>query len=131
MRGFHTETEMEDAYIVAQAKNLLLFAVAVVFEQYNTTDIQYKIRHSWKIPNSLYQSALGERMTESPKIYFDIVPIVQVQMCVDQVLINQVAPDSMSNIKVKILKKKYTIYHYVLFSYKYTLHMKTLDNMTI
>lgn len=115
MIGFSNETEMEDAYIVAQAKNLLLFVVAVVFEQYNATDtIKYKIRHSWTIPNTLYQSVLGEHMSASPRIYFDIVPIVQVQMCVDRVLINQAAPNSMSHIKVKILKKKYIIYYNIL-----------------
>jgi len=115
MIGFSNETEMEDAYIVAQAKNLQLSVIAIVFERYKKTDtIKYKIRHSEEIPYTLYQNVPGEHMRTSPTIYFDIIPIMQVQMCVDRALINQIAPNSMSNIKVKLLIKEYVIYFYVL-----------------
>jgi len=108
MKSFSNETEMEDAYMVAQEKDLELFVVAVIFEQYNATDtIKYKIRHSKNIPNTLYLSALGRNAW--PTMYFDTVPIVQIQMCVDRVLINEIAPNSMSNIKVKIFNKEYVI----------------------
>lgn len=100
MRSFFTETEMVDAYIVAQAKNVLLSALAIVFERYNGSNIQYKIRQSWKIPNNLYQDLLSEQFRLSPSIYFEMIPFVQVQMCVDEALINQTAPGSMSNVKV-------------------------------
>jgi len=100
MRGFSNETEMIEAYILAQAEDILLTAVGIVFEKYDGTDIKYKLRQSWKIPDDLYQNAMDERSKMSPSIYFDIVPFVQVQMCVDEALINKKAPDSMSNVKV-------------------------------
>lgn len=99
MKGFDNETEMINAYTLAQAQNPILSAVAVVFEQYNQPAIKYKIRHSWKIPTALYQSvSQSEHLTTSPTIYFNMMPFTQVQMCVDQMLIKQVAPDF--NIKV-------------------------------
>lgn len=97
--GFANETEMVDAYTFSQAKNPIVSVVAVVFEQYDEPAIKYKMRHSWKIPNNLYQSvADGERMSSSPSIYFEIIPFTQVQICLDEALIKQVAPDS--NVKV-------------------------------
>lgn len=100
MKGFSNETEMTDAYVLSQTRNPILSVVAIVFEQYNKSTIKYKIRHSWNIPYDLYQTVLGEHMSTSPTMYFNMVPIVQVQMCVDKALINQVAANSMSNIKV-------------------------------
>jgi len=92
---------MIDAYILAQAEDVLLSVVGIVFEKYNGTDIKYKLRQSWKIPDNLYQDVLDEQMSKmSPSVYFDVNPFVQVQMCVDQALISKKAPDSMSNIKV-------------------------------
>ncbi|KAM0731026.1 Phospholipid-transporting ATPase ABCA3 [Formica fusca] len=107
MKGFSNETEMIDYYIVSQAQNPILSVVAIVFEQYNKSTIKYKIRHSWNIPYDLYQTVLGEHMRASPIMYFDMVPIVQVQMCVDEALINQAAANSMSNIKMSIQRMPY------------------------
>lgn len=100
MIGFANETEMVDAYAVFRAQNVLLSAIAIVFEQYNENDIRYKIRQSWKLPNNLYQSTMDEHLKLSPTLYFDIIPITQVQMCVDEALINQKAPGAMPDIKV-------------------------------
>ncbi|EZA61865.1 hypothetical protein DMN91_006090 [Ooceraea biroi] len=107
VRGFSNEDEMIDAYIYTQAKHVLLSVVAIVFERYNESNIQYKIRHSWKIPNDLYQGVLDEQLKLSPSIYFDVLPIVQIQMCVDEALINQTAPGSMSNVKTSIQRMPY------------------------
>lgn len=97
--GFVNETEMVNAYTFSQAQNPILSAVGVVFEQYNEAIIKYKIRHSWKIPNNLYQTALqGEHLSSSPTMYFNMIPFTQVQICVDEVLINEAAPNS--NVKV-------------------------------
>lgn len=100
IKGFSNETEMINAYTISQAQNPILTVVAIVFEKYNKNITKYKIRHSWKIPNDLYQTVLGEHMSTSPTLYFDMIPIVQVQMCVDEALINQTAANSMSNVKV-------------------------------
>ncbi|XP_029158875.1 LOW QUALITY PROTEIN: retinal-specific ATP-binding cassette transporter-like [Nylanderia fulva] len=107
IKSFSNETEMTDDYMRSQARNPILSVVAIVFEQYNTSTIKYKIRHSWKIPYDLYQTILGEHMSTSPTMYFDMIPIVQVQMCVDKALINQVAANSMSNIKMSIQRMPY------------------------
>lgn len=97
--GFDNETEMVNTYTLSQAQNPIVSVVAVVFEQYNDPAIKYKIRHSWKILNTLYQStAKGEHISTSPTIYFEMIPFTQVQMCVDEALIKQAAPDS--NVKV-------------------------------
>jgi len=91
---------MINAYTISQGQNPILSVVAIVFEQYNKSTTKYKIRHSWEIPYDLYQTVLGEHMSTSSTMYFDMIPIVQVQMCVDEALINQAAANSMSNIKV-------------------------------
>lgn len=99
MIGFDNETEMVNAYTLSQAKNPITSVVAVVLEQYNEPTIKYKLRHSWKIPNTLYRSlSQNERMGSSPTVYFEVIPFTQVQMCLDKVLIEQAAPSS--NIKV-------------------------------
>ncbi|XP_012538072.1 phospholipid-transporting ATPase ABCA1 [Monomorium pharaonis] len=109
MIGFANETEMVDAYTIYQAKNPIVSTVAVVFEQYNKPAIKYKIRHSWKIPNNLYQTvADGERMSSSPSIYFEIIPFTQVQICLDETLIKQAVPDS--DIKMSIQRMPYPPY---------------------
>ncbi|XP_011879850.1 PREDICTED: retinal-specific ATP-binding cassette transporter-like [Vollenhovia emeryi] len=95
MEGFTNETEMVDHYTLSQAKDPILSVVAVVFEQYNEPAVKYKIRHSWKIPNNLYQSAVqGEHLSSSPTMYYDMIPFMQVQSCVDKAFIKQAAPDS-------------------------------------
>lgn len=94
---------MINAYTLSQAKDPLRSVMAVVFERYNDSRIEYKIRHSWPITDSLYESAMGqmgEQMGSSPMMYFQINPFAQVQMCVNEVLINTTVQGSMSNIKV-------------------------------
>ncbi|XP_011251490.2 retinal-specific ATP-binding cassette transporter [Camponotus floridanus] len=108
VKDFSNETEMINAYTISEAESKIpLSVVAIVFEQYNKSTTKYKIRHSWKIPNDLYQTILGEHMSASPTMYFDMNPIVQVQMCVDEAIINQAATNSMSNIKMSIQRMPY------------------------
>ncbi|TGZ53371.1 phospholipid-transporting ATPase ABCA3 [Temnothorax longispinosus] len=109
MEGFVNETEMINTYTRSQAQNPIVSVVAVVFEQYNEPAIKYKIRHSWEIPNDLYQSVShGERISSSPTVYFDMIPFTQVQICLDEVLIKQAAPDS--NVKMSIQRMPYPPY---------------------
>lgn len=100
LKGFSNESEMIDAYVSSQAKTPLQAVVAVVFEQYNNNTIKYKIRHSWEIQNNLYLSVFGEGFGPSSAIYFNPCPFVQVQMCTDRALINEIVLGSMSKIKV-------------------------------
>jgi len=102
MISFANETEMIDAYTAAQVKDELLSVMAVVFEQYNEPTIKYKLRHSFTIPNNLYQNVIEEGkelLSLSTRTYFKANPFTQVQICVDEALIKHAAPDS-ANIKV-------------------------------
>lgn len=100
MQSFKNETHMVNTYTLLQAQEPLISVVAVIFEQYEEEKIKYKIRHSWKIPYNLYQTTMSEHLTATPTVYFEMIPFIQVQMCVDEALINQKVPDSMSNIQV-------------------------------
>ncbi|XP_011704819.1 PREDICTED: uncharacterized protein LOC105460070, partial [Wasmannia auropunctata] len=92
--GFTNETEMINAYIRAQAQDRFI-TVAVIFEQYNKHTLKYKLRHSRKIPNNLYQSALEIGLRSmSPTIYFEDIPLTQVQICVDEAFIKGAAANS-------------------------------------
>jgi len=103
MNGFANETEVENVYTRSQAQNPILSAVAVIFKQYDQPTIKYKLRHSWKIPNSLYQSLLeGERISASTSMYIDMMPFIQIQICLDEAFIKQITP--LSNIKVYVKK---------------------------
>lgn len=102
MNGFANETEIINVYTQSQAQNPILSAIAVIFKQYDQPTIKYKLRHSWKIPNSLYQSLASESVTSSTSMYFEMMPFIQVQICLDEAFIKQVAPDS--NVKVCVKK---------------------------
>jgi len=100
MISFANETEMIDAYTTAQIKDELLSVMAVVFEQYNEPTIKYKLRHSFTIPNNLYQNVIEEgKELLSTSTYFKANPFTQVQICVDEALIKHAAPGS-ADIKV-------------------------------
>lgn len=98
--GFSSEDNMINAYTELQVKSPSIEVTGLVFEQYNTTDIRYKIRHSVKIPNVLFQNIFDDFQWNSRSIYLDQVPFVQLQMCVDETLINHKASYSMMNTKV-------------------------------
>ncbi|KYN32310.1 ATP-binding cassette sub-family A member 3 [Trachymyrmex septentrionalis] len=109
MNSFANESEVVNVYTRSQAQNPILSAVAVIFKQYDQPTIKYKLRHSWKIPNSLYQNLLtGEHISASTSIYFEMMPFIQVQICLDEAFIKQVAPDS--NIKMSIQRMPYPPY---------------------
>ncbi|XP_012054736.1 PREDICTED: ATP-binding cassette sub-family A member 1 [Atta cephalotes] len=109
MNGFANETEVENVYTRSQAQNPILSAVAVIFKQYDQPTIKYKLRHSWKIPNSLYQSLLeGERISASTSMYIDMMPFIQIQICLDEAFIKQITPRS--NIKMSIQRMPYPPY---------------------
>ncbi|XP_011050473.1 PREDICTED: ATP-binding cassette sub-family A member 1-like isoform X1 [Acromyrmex echinatior] len=109
MNGFANETEVVNVYTRSQAQNPILSAVAVIFKQYDQPTIKYKLRHSWKIPNSLYQNLLeGERISTSTSMYVDMMPFIQVQICLDEAFIKQIAPDS--NVKMSIQRMPYPPY---------------------
>ncbi|XP_011706309.1 PREDICTED: uncharacterized protein LOC105461509, partial [Wasmannia auropunctata] len=102
--GFTNETEMINTYVRDEDQMPYLNKVGVVFEQYNELTLKYKLRHSFSIPNDLYQSVL-EMDLES--IMFQMLnayissSFVQVQICVDEAFIKEVAN---SNVKMSIQK---------------------------
>lgn len=102
---------MINTYTLIQAEDPLISVLAVVFENYKEKTIKYKIRHSWKITNDLYQTIMGEHLSTTSTLYYDMIPFTQVQMCVDEALINKTVPGSMSNIKVQqVFRRNINIY---------------------
>ncbi|XP_011705232.1 PREDICTED: uncharacterized protein LOC105460476, partial [Wasmannia auropunctata] len=96
IKGFTNETEMMNTYVRYQKQNPFLTVVGVVFEQYNKLTLKYKLRHSRTIPNNLYKS-LSEFINlwrMSPTIYFENIPLAQVQICVDEAFIKKTATNS-------------------------------------
>lgn len=99
--GYTSEDKMTEAYTILQAKSPSTEVVALVFEQYNTTDIKYKIRHAFKIPNMLYQNMFDQPTYNAHTIYFNAIPFVQLQMCTDESFINRTV--SHPNMDIQVL----------------------------
>ncbi|XP_076173170.1 ATP-binding cassette sub-family A member 17 isoform X2 [Ptiloglossa arizonensis] len=110
VHGTSSEDDMIKAYTVLQAKSPLVMVLALVFEQYNTSDIRYKIRHTFNIPNVLYQTMFDHSSYTPHTLYFNTVPFVQLQMCVDESFINRTAPHSTLDAKVSIQRMPYPPY---------------------
>ncbi|XP_017876215.1 ABC transporter A family member 1-like [Ceratina calcarata] len=110
--GFLNEDEMIDTYIKIQAKFGMSQVVGLVFENYNasTTDIRYKIRHSFKIPPALFQNILDEYSFSSHYIYINAIPFAQLQMCVDETLINRMTSRPIMDRQVSIQRMPYPPY---------------------
>ena len=98
--GFLTEDDMVNAYTLLQTEYSTIQVLALVFEQYNTTDIRYKIRHSFKIPNMLYQDVFSDMTYNAHAIYLHAIPFVQLQMCVDETFIYRTASHPIMDTKV-------------------------------
>ncbi|CAK9811271.1 Phospholipid-transporting ATPase ABCA3 [Anthophora quadrimaculata] len=108
VKGFATETDMIKAYTILEVKSPTSEVIAVVFEQYNTTDIKYKIRHPFKIPNILFQKLFDQPAYNVHTIYFNAMPFAQLQICVDETLINHMAVSQpIMDIKVSLQKMPY------------------------
>ncbi|XP_076622006.1 phospholipid-transporting ATPase ABCA3 [Colletes latitarsis] len=107
VNGFVSEDSMIKAYTVLQAESPTAMVLGLVFEQYDTNDIRYKIRHAFKIPSMLFQNALD---LSSYIIYMNAIPFVQLQTCVDESLINRTAPHSTLDTKVSIQRMPYPPY---------------------
>ncbi|XP_076238688.1 ATP-binding cassette sub-family A member 17 isoform X2 [Calliopsis andreniformis] len=108
--GFSSEDDMIKAYTILQAKSPIIVVLAVVFEQYNTTEIRYKIRHSLHIPNMLFQNIFDQAMYNSYTIYLTATPFAQLQMCVDESFINQIALHSRIDTEVSLQRMPYPPY---------------------
>ncbi|KAG7200279.1 hypothetical protein KM043_017746 [Ampulex compressa] len=108
--SFVTEEDMLNAYVLHEAEKPFSNVLAVEFQQYNGYDIKYKIRHSWKIPNLLYRNIQGEYMGTMTGIYFDLMPFIQLQMCVDESFINHTATVPIRDTKLSIQQMPYPPY---------------------
>ncbi|OAD58503.1 ATP-binding cassette sub-family A member 3 [Eufriesea mexicana] len=108
--GFSSEDDMINAYTKLQVKYPTIKVIGLVFEQYNTTDIRYKIRHTFKIPYKLFQNYFYDPERNSHNIYLSNVPFVQLQICVDETVINHKATYSMMNTKMSIQQMPYPPY---------------------
>lgn len=98
--GFLTEDDMINAYTILQAKSPSVEVLGLVFEQYNTTDIKYKIRHAFKIPNVLFQNMFDQPTYDARALYVNAIPFVPLQMCVDEALIDRTVSHSSMDWKV-------------------------------
>ncbi|KZC13655.1 PREDICTED: ATP-binding cassette sub-family A member 1-like [Dufourea novaeangliae] len=108
--GFLSEDEMIETYTVLEATFPTTNLVALVFEQYNTSSIRYKVRHAFKIPNILFQNVLDQSSYNTHSLYFNAIPFVQLQTCVDESLINLTALHSTPGVKVSIQRMPYPPY---------------------
>nr|XP_034183985.1 retinal-specific phospholipid-transporting ATPase ABCA4-like [Osmia lignaria] len=102
--GFSSEDDMINAYTILHAEAPAVEVLALVFEQYNTTAIKYKIRHPIDIPKTLFQNTFDQST-----IYFNLIPFVQLQMCVDDSFINHTS-HSMIERMVSIQRMPYPPY---------------------
>ncbi|KOC60391.1 ABC transporter A family member 6 [Habropoda laboriosa] len=107
VKGFATENDMIMAYTILEVKSPTSEVLALVLEQYNTTDIRYKIRHAFKIPNILFQKMFDQPAYNAHTIYFNAIPFVQLQMCADETFINHTASHPMMDTKVSLQKMPY------------------------
>ncbi|XP_066601076.1 phospholipid-transporting ATPase ABCA3-like [Prorops nasuta] len=114
VRGFDTEKEMMDAYIKQKAALPMSEVLVVVFDQYKIDATQrvlkYKIRHSGIIPNELYQNALSQEEGYGELCYTHSIPFVQLQICVDRVLINDSSTYPLNNVSISIQQMPYPPY---------------------
>ncbi|XP_031838095.1 ATP-binding cassette sub-family A member 17 isoform X1 [Nomia melanderi] len=105
--GFSSEDKMIKSYTVLEAKLPTIKMLALVFEQYNTSDIRYKIRHALNIPRILFENVLDKISYTSHSLYFHAIPFVQLQMCVDESIVNLTAVHAKPDIKVSIQRMPY------------------------
>ncbi|KAK2576776.1 hypothetical protein KPH14_005420 [Odynerus spinipes] len=86
--GFTTEEEMVEDYLLKRLKDPLTDVLAIVFDTNpEQKHVKYKIRHSTEIPNALFTDIT---YTISEFKYTDIVPFVQMQICIDNFFISKV-----------------------------------------
>ncbi|XP_053973007.1 retinal-specific phospholipid-transporting ATPase ABCA4-like isoform X1 [Hylaeus volcanicus] len=108
--GFSTEDDMIKAYTVLQAKTPTVIVLGLVFEKYNTTDIRYRIRHAFQIPEMLFQTIFDQGSFNSYNIYLNAIPFVQLQVCTDEAFINRTAVHSMLDTQLSIQRMPYPPY---------------------
>ncbi|XP_076288268.1 phospholipid-transporting ATPase ABCA3 isoform X2 [Lasioglossum baleicum] len=108
--GFSTEEEMIKRYTVAEAEHMNINVLGLVFEQYNTSDIRYKIRHAMTIPKMLFQNVFDERSFNTHSLYFIAIPFIQLQLCVDESLINHTPLHTKPDIQVSAQRMPYPPY---------------------
>ncbi|XP_050474315.1 phospholipid-transporting ATPase ABCA1-like [Bombus huntii] len=108
--GFLTEDDMINAYTTLQAKSPSVEVLGLVFEQYNTTDIKYKIRHTSKTANVLFQNMLDQPGFDARALYVNAIPFIPLQMCVDEALIDRTVSHSSMDWKVSIQRMPYPPY---------------------
>ncbi|XP_076395704.1 phospholipid-transporting ATPase ABCA3 isoform X2 [Megachile rotundata] len=101
--GFASEDDMINAYTILQVEAPHVNVLAVVFEQYNTTDIKYKIRHAIEIPNTLFYNTFEQRS------FYNAIPFIPLQICVDECFINHTSHSSIER-KMSIQKMPYPPY---------------------
>ncbi|CAL7939781.1 unnamed protein product [Xylocopa violacea] len=105
--GFATEDDMINSYIALQTEVSDTQVLALVFEQYNTTDIRYKIRHAFKIPTILFQNMFDGPGYNAHTVYLNVMPFLPLQMCVDETFINRAAPHPIMDTKVSLQRMPY------------------------
>ncbi|XP_076644769.1 phospholipid-transporting ATPase ABCA3 [Halictus rubicundus] len=109
--GFSSEEDMIKQYTLAEAQHRNIKVLGLVFEQYNTSDIRYKIRHPMTIPNILFQNVFEQVSFDTYALYSFAVQFVQLQLCVDESLINHAPPlHTMPDIKVSTQRMPYPPY---------------------
>nr|XP_033321242.1 retinal-specific phospholipid-transporting ATPase ABCA4-like isoform X1 [Megalopta genalis] len=108
--GFPSEEEMIKKYTIAEAESENIKVLGLVFEQYNTSDIRYKIRHAIDIPSILFEHVLSQSSYSTHTLYMIAAEFVQLQVCADESLIQHTAPDIKPDIKISAQRMPYPPY---------------------
>lgn len=101
--GFATEEQMLETYLVEQIQEPLHEFLAIVIDKKQESRyFKYKIRHSTQISSELYTDMT---LSIPEHKYLKLVPFIQLQMCLDDSFIKNVA-----NVSIMPKVIKYFVY---------------------
>lgn len=101
--GFATEEQMLETYLVERIQEPLHEFLAIVIDQkQEPRHFKYKIRHSTQISSELYTDMT---YSEPKHKYLESVPFIQLQICLDDSFMRNVA-----NVSIMPKVIKYFIY---------------------
>lgn len=110
--GFNSEEEMLKMYALYQSQSPINNIIAVVFDDkyinVSTKHLEYTIRTSYAIPNILYKvENQGPVQITLEHAFIDVIPFVQLQLCLDESFIKMKAPNPAFKSQVSIQQMPY------------------------
>ncbi|XP_011496889.1 PREDICTED: ATP-binding cassette sub-family A member 1-like [Ceratosolen solmsi marchali] len=113
--GFYSKEEMLKMYALYQSQSPINNIIAVVFDDkyinVSTKHLEYTIRTSYAIPNVLYKiENQGPIKIALEHAFIDVIPFIQLQLCLDESFIKMKAPNAAFKSKISIQKMPYPPY---------------------